>query len=320
MTRTASPRPARARHAVDSETYARKLDAVRARIAQAEETPRLSELSRIAGLSESQLLRAFRQRYGLSPREYAQSIKIDQFKRALKQGAEVTDAVYAAGFGSSSRVYENVDRHLGMTPGHYRRGAPDVAIRYTLVDTPMGRLLVATTDRGICAVTLGDSERALIAGLRAEFPRAALERVDAGADEWIAAVIRRVSRQLGLERGRSALSGVPADLRATAFQWQVWQALMRIPAGQTRSYSEIAREIGKPTAARAVARACASNKLALIVPCHRVIRDDGTPGGYRWGLPRKLAILAREGARVAASDNGTRRRVGNGAGGRAALG
>lgn len=321
MTRTAKTRA----HP-DSPDYLRKLEAVRERIAaDAEQSPRLGELAKLAGLSESRLLRAFRERYGLSPREYAQSIKIEQFKRALKRGEEVTDAVYAAGFGSSSRVYENVDRHLGMTPGHYRRGARDVSIRYTVVDTPMGKLLVATTERGICAVTLGDGERALTAGLRAEFPDANFERVDAGADEWIAAVVARVSRQLGLDRKRSALEQVPADLRATAFQWQVWQALMRIPAGQTRSYSEIARAIGKPSAARAVARACASNKLALIVPCHRVIRDDGTPGGYRWGLPRKLAILGREGARLVTEshvpqDNGTNRRARSGAGGRAAVG
>jgi AraC family transcriptional regulator of adaptative response/methylated-DNA-[protein]-cysteine methyltransferase len=270
------------------------LAAAHARIvASPEAPPSLKSLSQLAGLSPSQLTRSFRARYGVSPKELAQAQKLDGLKRALRQGREVTDAIYDAGFGSPSRVYGTIERHLGMTPGRYRRGAEGIAIRYTIADTPLGPLLVATTDRGLCAVTLGPDAAALQRGLAAEFPRAALERVDEGADQWIAGVIARVSASLGESRAHSG-APIPADLRATAFQWQVWRELMRIPAGETRSYSEIAAAIGRPKAARAVARACASNRLALIVPCHRVIRDDGSLGGYRWGLARKTKALALE--------------------------
>jgi AraC family transcriptional regulator of adaptative response/methylated-DNA-[protein]-cysteine methyltransferase len=256
--------------------------------------PTLRELARECGLSPSRLTRAFRERHGLTPREYAHSLKLAQFKRALREGEEVTAAVYRAGFGSPSRVYENTARHLGMTPGAYRRGGEGVAIRYTVAGTPLGRLLVATTAHGLCAVRLGASADELQAGLRAEFPRATLERVDDGADEWIAATIARVSAMLGLEPAHGAPAPLPADLAATAFQWRVWEELMRIPAGQTRSYTDIARAIGRPRAVRAVARACASNRLALVVPCHRVVREDGSLGGYRWGLATKERLLRME--------------------------
>jgi AraC family transcriptional regulator of adaptative response/methylated-DNA-[protein]-cysteine methyltransferase len=256
--------------------------------------PTLAELARACGLSASRLTRAFRERHGLTPREYAHSLKLRAFKQALRDGEEVTAAVYQAGFGSPSRVYESTARHLGMTPGAYRRGGQGVAIRYTVVDTPVGRLLVATTAHGLCAVTLGRDERALTAGLRAEFPNASLERVDEGADEWIAGVVARVSAMLGIEPAHGEPPPLPADLAATAFQWRVWQELMRIPRGQTRSYSDIARGIGRPRAVRAVARACASNRLALVVPCHRVVREDGSLGGYRWGIEAKQRLLELE--------------------------
>ncbi len=256
--------------------------------------PTLAELARRCGLSPSQLTRVFRARHGMSPREYAHSLRLAQFKRALREGDEVTDAVYRAGFGSPSRVYEDTARRFGMTPGTYRRGGAGVAIRYTIVPTPVGQLLVATTERGLCAVTLGSAAAALVEELQREFPQAQLERVDDGAHEWIAAVTDRVSAMLGLAPVHGQPPAVPADLRATAFQWRVWEELMRIPRGQTRSYSQIAQAIGKPRAVRAVASACASNRLALVVPCHRVIREDGSLGGYRWGLPNKRAILERE--------------------------
>lgn len=256
--------------------------------------PTLQRLARDCGLSASRLTRAFRERHGLTPREYAQSLRLGAFRQALRDGAEVTAAVYRAGFGSPSRVYENTARHLGMTPGAYRRGGEGVAIRYTVVGTPVGRLLVATTAHGLCAVTLGGDERKLAAALRAEFPNAALERVDEGADEWIAGVVARVSAMLGLEPVHGEPPSLPADLKATAFQWRVWQELMRIPRGQTRSYGEVARAIGRPRAVRAVARACAGNRLALVVPCHRVVREDGSLGGYRWGIEAKARLLEME--------------------------
>jgi AraC family transcriptional regulator of adaptative response/methylated-DNA-[protein]-cysteine methyltransferase len=268
---------------------------VRARIEQSPDAPpSLEALARELGTSPSQLTRRFRARYGLSPKELAQNLRRDLLKRALRDGPDVTDAIYAAGFGSSSRVYEATDRLIGMTPGAYRAGAKGVAIRWTTLATPLGTLLVAATARGLCAVTLGDDAATLEAELAREFPEATRTRVDEGADEFLAGVVARVARSLGMGGGAANDSPLPADLRATAFQWQVWQALTRIPRGETRSYSEVARAIGRPTAVRAVARACASNRLALVVPCHRVVRDDGTPGGYRWGMPRKQALLALE--------------------------
>lgn len=268
---------------------------VRAAIeATPEAPPSLAQLARNCGCSASQLTRAFRARHGLTPREFAHSLKLSAFKQALRNGQHVTAAVYQAGFGSPSRVYESTTRHLGMTPGAYRRGGEGVAIRYTVVGTPVGCLLVATTTRGLCAVTLGRNEATLSHGLHQEFANATLQRVDEGADEWIADVVARVSAVLGLAAERGEPTPLPADLKATAFQWRVWQELMRIPRGQTRSYSEVACAIGRPRAVRAVARACASNRLALVVPCHRVIREDGSLGGYRWGIETKQRVLEIE--------------------------
>ena len=253
----------------------------------------LDRLAAAVGLSPSHLQRRFRARYGMSPAEYQSAHKLGRFKQALRAGTDVTSAVYDAGFGSGSRVYEQADRLLGMTPARYRAGGADIAVRYTTLDTPLGRLLVAATERGVCAVALGANDAALLRELRAELPKAQLTRVDEGADEWLAATVARVFEQLGWSEDRhTALP--PLDLRASAFQWRVWQALTRIPAGETRSYRAIAADIGAPRAARAVARACASNRLALIVPCHRVVREDGSLGGYRWGVARKRGVLAGE--------------------------
>lgn len=282
-----------AAHAMTAPTARDPLDQARQRIARdPAAAPPLGELARAAQLSPSQFTRRFRARYGLSPADYARSLRIDDFKRNLRQGSEVTDAIYAAGFGSPSRVYEDTARLIGMTPGAYRRGGAGLAIRYTILDTPIGRVLVAATERGVCAIMPGASDAALEQALSAEFPKAARTRVDEGADGWLAEVVGRIAAQFA-DPAQPARA-LPADLRATAFQWQVWNALTRIPAGQTRSYAEVAREIGRPSAARAVARACASNRLALIVPCHRVIREDGSMGGYRWGLQAKDALLRFE--------------------------
>lgn len=257
--------------------------------------PTLAELASRVGLSPAWLQRSFRRRFGISPAEFVRARRFGELKRALRQGSDVTDAVYAAGFGSGSRVYEHSDRLLGMPPARYREGGAGIAIRYTTMDSPLGQVLVAATERGLCAVTVGDDDAQLLAALRKEFPSAEVTRVDAGRDEWLAAVVARVARQFNRRTGAAASPALPPlDITATAFQWRVWEALTRIPAGETRSYAEIARAIGEPGAARAVGRACGQNKLALIVPCHRVVRADGTLGGWRWGATRKQALLDRE--------------------------
>ena len=258
------------------------------------QAPGLAELARAIGLSPSHLQRRFRQRFGVSPAEYVRARRFEALKAELREGTPVTQAVYAAGFGSGSRVYEQTDRLLGMTPQRYRRGGAGVDIRHTTVATPLGELLVAATARGICAVMLGDDAPTLAERLGEEFPQARHQRVDAGRDEWLDAVIARVGHDMGwADAAPDTLP--PLDVAATAFQWRVWQALTRLPPGRTVSYGELAQVIGEPRrAARAVARACASNRLALIVPCHRVIREDGSLGGYRWGLERKQRVLDHE--------------------------
>jgi AraC family transcriptional regulator of adaptative response/methylated-DNA-[protein]-cysteine methyltransferase len=270
------------------------LERARELLDRSDEAPSLNELARRVGLSPSHLQRSFRRAYGVSPAEYSRARRFGEFKRALREGASVTDAIYDAGFGSGSRVYEHSDRLLGMPPARYAQGAAGVAIRYTTLACPLGRVLVAATARGLCAVNIGDNDEALLQQLREEFPRARITRVNAGRDEWLSAVVTRIAAQFG-KAGKAPGSRLPPlDISATAFQWRVWDALTRIPVGETRSYGEIARMIGAPKAARAVGRACGSNRLALIVPCHRVVREDGTPGGWRWGAARKQALLKRE--------------------------
>jgi len=197
--------------------------------------------------------------------------------------------LYDAGYSSPSRVYERAHLRLGMTPATYRRGAAGVPIAYTVVPCPLGQLLVAATERGICRIGLGSGVTTLEAGLRAEFPAAELRRggADSALGEWVEQVLRYLD-------GRAQQLDLPLDIRATAFQQRVWEALRKIPYGRTRSYSEVARAIGRPRATRAVARACATNPAALVIPCHRVVRADGALGGYRWGIERKQALLARE--------------------------
>lgn len=279
------------------------LEQARALLEHSVEPLPLPQLAAQVGLSPAYLQRSFRRRFGVSPAEYVRARRFAELKAHLRDGASVTDAVYASGFGSASRVYEHADRLLGMPPARYRAGGAGITIRYTTAPSPLGRVLVAATARGICAVAVGDDDRKLLADLRAEFPRADLTRVDAGRDEWLTLVLKRVAT------GMSGKACSPNDLRklppidviATAFQWRVWRELTRIPAGETRSYADIARAIGEPKAARAVGHACASNKLAFIVPCHRVVRADGTPGGWRWGSARKQKLLASE-ARIESRD------------------
>lgn len=252
---------------------------------------RLADLAAAVGLGPHALLRRFRQRFGVTPAEYRAQLRLGQLKRGLRAGHDVSAALYDAGYGSPSRVYEDGAARLGMTPATYRAGGEGESIRWTTLRTPLGLALVAATARGVCAVTLGDNESELLDELGAEFPHAAFERVDAGSDDFLAPRVRAVAEALA---GRAVRHGLPIEVVGTAFQHKVWQALMRIPPGETRSYAEVAAMIGAPRAVRAVARACAQNRLAVLVPCHRVVRSDGSLGGYRWGLPRKQALLAAE--------------------------
>jgi AraC family transcriptional regulator of adaptative response/methylated-DNA-[protein]-cysteine methyltransferase len=255
--------------------------------AHADEPLPLARLAREAGVSAAHLQRTFTRVVGISPKQYQEQKRVGALKSALRDGRTVSSATYEAGFASGRRVYETADDALGMTPGAYRRRGIGVTIHYTGVPTTLGLLLVAVTERGVCSVSLGDDEESLVRGLRHEYPGATLERSTDARDRLVDAVVAHVE-------GHASVEDLPLDLRATAFQWQVWRALQRIPEGATRSYQAVATELGRPTAARAVARACASNRIAVLIPCHRVVRGDGELGGYRWGIARKAALLARE--------------------------
>ena len=249
----------------------------------------LAELAASVGLSASHLQRRFRAAFGLSPAEYSAQRRLRALKSSLRAGDDVSGALYDAGYGSPSRVYEHGAARIGMTPASYRAGGEGEQIRWSLIDTALGAALVAATTRGICMVELGSDASALEAKLRTEFPRAVLERVDAGRDEFLAPRLRAVADALADKPAQ-----IPVDLIGTAFQRRVWEALMKIPRGETRSYAELAIALDAPKSARAVAAACARNRVAIVVPCHRVIRGDGSPGGYRWGLPLKQQLLQRE--------------------------
>ncbi|MBI1874153.1 MAG: bifunctional DNA-binding transcriptional regulator/O6-methylguanine-DNA methyltransferase Ada [Acidobacteria bacterium] len=248
---------------------------------------RLGDLARRVGLSVFHLQRTFKRAIGVTPREYVRRRRLERVKNHLRSGGSVTDATYEAGYGSGSRLYEQADAYLGMTPGTYQRGGKGMSIRYTVVESPVGRLLCAFTDRGLCAVMVGKSDRTLERELRAEFPQAAIDRDDRSASRHVD-IVRQCAE------GRPLGGDLPLDVRATTFQWKVWRALREIPHGTTRSYKEVARRIGRPTAVRAVARACATNPVALVVPCHRVVRDDGELSGYRWGVDVKKRLIEQE--------------------------
>jgi len=249
----------------------------------------LDALGAAVGLSPTHLQRRFRAAFGLSPAEYRAQKKLATLKRELRGSGDVTRALYEAGYGSSSRVYEDGAARLGMLPGAYRRGGEGLQIRWTIIETELGLALVAATERGLCSIALGDDAATLEAELRGEFPKADISRVQEGSDDFLAPRVREVASML---TGRSG--AVDVELIGTAFQQRVWQALMKIPPGHTLSYAQLAESLGKPSAARAVARACAQNRLAVIVPCHRIVRGDGSLGGYRWGLPLKDTLLQRE--------------------------
>ncbi len=249
--------------------------------------PTLAELGTAVGLSPWHLQRVFKRVVGVSPREWVEARRVERLKSGLREGQTVSRAVYAAGYGSGRPVYERARSPLGMTPATYRRGGRGLSIRYAVVASPLGRLLVAATERGVCSVRLGGDDPALEAGLRAEFPEARLAADPEGVGAWAHEIVRHLE-------GETLRVDVPLDVRATAFQWRVWSALREIPMGQTRSYAEVARAVGAPRGARAVAQACAANPVALVVPCHRVVRGDGELGGYKWGARRKVVLLEQE--------------------------
>ena len=247
----------------------------------------LSALGSALGVSPYHLQRTFKQIMGVTPRQYVDNLRMERFKGHVKSGDGVTEALYNAGYGSSSRLYEKAPQQLGMTPASYRRGGPGLVIQYTIVACGLGRLLVAGTNRGVCAIRLGDSDEELESSLREEFSAAEIFRHDAALRAWSENVVQHLE-------GREPKLTLPLDIRATAFQMRVWRELQAIPYGSTRSYGEIATAIGQPSATRAVARACATNPVAVVIPCHRVVRGDRSLGGYRWGIDRKRRLLEQE--------------------------
>ena len=238
-------------------------------------------------LSPFHLQRTFKAVLGVSPKAYIDACRLRQVKQNLQAGHSVTTSLYAAGYGSSSRLYERTATQLGMTPEKYRRGAMAAVVRYTTASSPLGRMLIAATDKGICAIQFADSDAELQQGLMREFPFAVRKRDDEAMAQWRLSLGRLI-------QGEETNPSLPLDIRATAFQRKVWEHLQRIPRGETRSYSAVAKKIGMPKATRAVARACATNPVAVAIPCHRVVREDGEPGGYRWGIERKEQLLAME--------------------------
>jgi AraC family transcriptional regulator of adaptative response/methylated-DNA-[protein]-cysteine methyltransferase len=258
--------------------------------AHADEAVTLADLASYVGASPFHLQRTFSKLVGISPRAYQEAVRAGRFRDGLRDGTPVSGAVYDAGYGSISRVYERRPTGRGMTPAAYRRGGKGMTMTYTIVDSPVGRLMVAGTDKGICAVKLGDRDGRLEEDLRREYPEAAIARDQSAFDAWVRTLVRHLD-------GRRPDVNLPLDVQATAFQWKVWRYLQSIPYGQTRTYGDVARAIGKPSAVRAVARACATNPVCLVVPCHRVVGKDGALTGYRWGLSRKEQLLDRERAK-----------------------
>ena len=254
---------------------------------ESEQPLTLTALAAHLHISPFHLQRTFKRITGISPRQYAEASRLERAKALFKAGRGITSALYDAGYGSSSRLYEKSSIQLGMTPGAYARGGKGMRIRYTVVDSPLGRLLVAGTERGVCAVSLGASDGELTATLFAEYPAAEILLQESGLGEWVSALLKHLE-------GCEPHLELPLDVRVTAFRWRVYEALRAIPYGERRSYTEVARALGNPKAVRAVAAACAGNPVALIIPCHRVVRKDGSAAGYRWGIDRKKSLLEQE--------------------------
>ncbi|HEY7292352.1 MAG TPA: bifunctional DNA-binding transcriptional regulator/O6-methylguanine-DNA methyltransferase Ada [Vicinamibacterales bacterium] len=273
--------------AVIADPWIEKVRRATVYLANVDGPPSLARLAERLGGSPYHVQRNFKRIVGITPREYADAVRLGAVKRRLRKGETVTDAMLDSGYGSSSRFYERAAPKLGMTPSRYRGGAAGLRITYGVIESPLGRLLVAATERGICTVAMGASDAELVRALRQEYPRASIAE-DAGA---LSASTTAILDHL---RGRTPRLELPLDIRATAFQWQIWSALSAIPYGETRTYADVARSIGRPNAVRAVARACATNPVALAIPCHRVVPAAGGTGGYRWGANRKKALLSAE--------------------------
>jgi AraC family transcriptional regulator of adaptative response/methylated-DNA-[protein]-cysteine methyltransferase len=253
----------------------------------ADEPVTLAALASHVGTSPFHLQRTFSRLLGVSPRAYQDALRARRFRGDLRRGKPLTAAIYDAGYGSSSRVYEQHPTGRGMTPAQYRRGATGASIAFTIVDSSLGRLLVAGTEKGLCSVKLGDQDDALEQDLRAEYPAASIQPERGAFAKWVRALVAHLD-------GHAPDIPLPVDVKATAFQWKVWRYLQSIPYGETRAYSEVAKAIGAPRAVRAVARACATNHVCLVIPCHRVVQKDGGLGGYRWGIERKRKLLQKE--------------------------
>jgi AraC family transcriptional regulator of adaptative response/methylated-DNA-[protein]-cysteine methyltransferase len=260
------------------------------RIENSETVPTLTELAADTGWSPGYFQRLFKAVAGVTPKEYAAALRAGRVRAGLERGHAVTDAIVAAGYGSGSRFYETANQRLGMTPSRYRAGGLGVAIRFAIAESTLGSVLVAATDRGICAIMLGDDGRTLARELKARFPHATVSEGDRRFAQLVGRVVSLVEKP-------GVTVELPLDIRGTAFQQRVWKTLRDIPVGATASYAEIATRIGSPGAARAVAGACAANPLAVVIPCHRVVRSDGSLSGYRWGVERKRTLLARESRR-----------------------
>ena len=275
------PQPSMNKHAALVAQACRRIEA-------SEQPPSLDDLAMHAGLSPFHFHRVFKAATGLTPKAYAQAHRAQAVREGLaKPQARVTDALFDAGYNASSRFYENADAMLGMTPRQFRDGGVDARIEFAIGQSSLGAILVARSQRGVCAISLGDDPDALLRELQDRFPRAELVGCDAGFERLVAQVVGLIEQPgIGID--------LPLDVRGTAFQQRVWDALRKIPAGETASYAQIAQRIGAPKSVRAVAQACASNTLAVAIPCHRVVRSDGALSGYRWGVERKRELLARE--------------------------
>ena len=268
---------------------ARRAEAVAraCKLIEEEESPDFEAIARHIGMSRFHFGRVFRSITGLSPKAYALAHRASRVRDQLKKSASVTDAIYESGFNSNGRFYATSDRMLGMTPSDFREGGPNTDIRFAVGETSLGSLLVAASEKGVCAILFGEDPRALAENLQERFPKARLKGGDRSFEQWVAKVVGFVEApRLGLD--------LPLDIRGTVFQRRVWKALQEIPIGSTLSYSDVARKVGAPRSARAVAQACAANLLAVAIPCHRVVRNDGGLSGYRWGVERKKALLDRE--------------------------
>ena len=264
-----------------------------------DETITLGSLSKRVGLSPAHLQRQFKATLGISPKDFLQACRLNVFRKELRNGKQVTESLYRAGYSSSSRLYEKVDSRLGMTPSQYRQGGQGLEISYVCEDTPLGRLILCATDRGICLIEFGKDDSELLRLLKAEFPLAQIAQTPQRTERLLKAWMKLLTRYLRHEgRGREPFSDflkeAPLEIIGTAFQTRVWNYLRKIPLGQTRSYQEVARSLGQPQSSRAVARACAQNRIAVLIPCHRVLRGDGSLAGYRWGLEKKADLLRRE--------------------------